>query len=197
MYNFLSKIILFLFLLILSTSCNLLETRDAEDPDTNRSSYVIATTPDQLFINLKNSFTEKIVKDYTSSFVDSSFLSLQFMFTPSSEAIFKYNVLTEWDLEAEEIYFRNLINAIDENKNIQLTLELLSNSVDGNSENRNYNYTISLPEFDESTSLIFQGNAFFTVNLDENNQWVITEWTDTKTGDNPTWSELKGRFYLF
>ena len=175
----------------------MLETRDAEDPDTNRSSYVIATTPDQLFINLKNSFTEKIVKDYTSSFVDSSFLSLQFMFTPSSEAIFKYNVLTEWDLEAEEIYFRNLINAIDENKNIQLTLELLSNSVDGNSENRNYNYTISLPEFDESTSLIFQGNAFFTVNLDENNQWVITEWTDTKTGDNPTWSELKGRFYLF
>ena len=197
MYNFLPKIILYLSLLLFITSCNLLETRDAEDPDTNRSSYIIATTPDQLFINLKNSFTEKIVKDYTSSFVDSSFLSLQFMFTPSSEAIFKYNVLTEWDLEAEEIYFRNLINAIDENKNIQLTLELLSNSVDGNSENRNYNYTISLPEFDESTSLIFQGNAFFTVNLDENNQWVITEWTDTKTGDNPTWSELKGRFYLF
>ena len=197
MYNFLPKIILYLSLLLFITSCNLLETRDAEDPDTNRSSYIIATTPDQLFINLKNSFTEKIVKDYTSSFVDSSFLSLQFMFTPSSEAIFKYNVLTEWDLEAEEIYFRNLINAIDENKNIQLTLELLSNSVDGNSENRNYNYTISLPEFDESTSLIYQGNAFFKVNLDENNQWVITEWTDTKTGDNPTWSELKGRFYLF
>ena len=125
MYNFLSKIILYLSLLFLVTSCNLLETRDAEDPDTSRSSYIIATTPDQLFINLKNSFTEKIVKDYISSFVDSSFLSLQFMFTPSSEAIFKYNVLTEWDLEAEEIYFRNLINAIGENKNIQLTLELL------------------------------------------------------------------------
>jgi hypothetical protein len=197
MYNFLSKIILFFILLIFSASCDLLETRDAEDPDTNRSSYVIATTPDQLFINLKNSFTEKIVKDYTSSFVDSSFLSLQFMFTPSSEAIFKYNVLTEWNLEAEEIYFRNLINAIEENKNIQLTLELLTNSVEGNSESRSYNYSISLPEIDESTSLIYEGNAFFKVNLDANNQWVITEWTDTKIGDNPTWSELKGRFYLF
>jgi hypothetical protein len=119
------------------------------------------------------------------------------MFTPSSEAIFKYNVLTEWNLEAEEIYFRNLINAIEENKNIQLTLELLTNSVEGNSESRSYNYSISLPEIDESTSLIYEGNAFFKVNLDANNQWVITEWTDTKIGDNPTWSELKGRFYLF
>lgn len=197
MYNFLSKIIFFLILLIYSVSCNLLETRDAEDPDTNRSSYVIATTPDQLFINLKNSFTEKIVKDYTSSFVDSSFLSKEFMFTPSSEAIFKYNALTEWDLEAEVTYFRNLVNAVAENKNIQLNLELLSNSVEGNSESRNYNYSILLPEIDESTSLLYEGNAFFKVNLDANNQWVITEWTDTKTGDNPTWSELKGRFYLF
>ncbi len=174
MHNFLSKIILYFILIFAHVACNLLETRDAEDPDTNRSSYIIATTPDQLFINLKNSFTEKIVKDYTSSFVDSSFLSLQFIFTPSSEAIFKYNVLTEWDLEAEEIYFRNLTNAVEENKNIQLNLELLSNSVEGNSESRNYNYTISLPEIDESTSLTYEGNVFFKVNLDANNQWVIT-----------------------
>lgn len=182
---------------MLAVSCDILVTRDAEDPESNRSSYIVATTPDQLFTNMKNSFSEKIVKDYTSSFVDSSFLKLPYVFSPSSEAIFKFNILTEWDLEAEEIYFRNLVNAINENSVIILKLELLSNSVEGNSESRNYNYTITLPEIDQSTSVLYEGNAFFKVNLDGNNQWVITEWTDTKTGDNPTWSELKGRFYLF
>lgn len=185
-----------LILLSLVMGCNLVTTRDAEDPELGRSSFVVATTPDQLFTNLRNSFSEKIEKDYMSSFVDSSFLSIPYTFSPSPESTFKFNVLNEWDLEAEESYFRNLINAVGED-NIILNLELLSNSVEGSVENRNYNYRINLPIIDESTSSIYEGNAFFKVNLDDNNQWVITEWVDTKTGDNPTWSELKGRFYLF
>jgi len=196
MHNYLHKIILFLVLITSACSCNLITTRDAEDPELGRSSYVIATTPDQLFINMRNSFAEKIEKDYMSSFVDSSFLSLPYQFSPSAESTLKFNVLTEWDLEAEETYFRNLINAVGE-ENIILNLQLLSNSVEGNSESRNYDYRINLPPIDESTSSVYEGNAFFKVNLDNNNQWVITEWIDTKTGDNPTWSELKGRFYLF
>ena len=196
MYNYLQKIISIIILLGVINSCNLVNTRDAEDPELGRSSYVIATSPDQLFTNMRNSFAEKFEKDYMSSFVDSSFLSLPFIFTPSAESALKFNILTEWDLEAEEAYFRNLITAVGE-ENIILTLQLLSNSIEGNSESRNYNYRINLPAIDESTSLIYEGNAFFKVDLDNNNVWVITEWIDTKTGDNPTWSELKGRFYLF
>lgn len=197
MYNYFPKIISCILICIILVGCDLVSTRDAEDPEQSRSSYVVATTPDQLFTNLRNSFSEKVEKDYESSFVDSSFLDLPYLFIPSSEATFKFNILTEWDLDAENTYFKNLINAIGADDNIILTLELLSNSVEGNVESRNYNYTISLPFIDESISLIYEGNAFFKVNLDDNNQWVITEWIDTKTGDNPSWSELKGRFYLF
>jgi len=197
MHNYLSKIIFPFILTFLVFGCDLLTTRDAEKPEQGRSSYVIATTPDQLFTNMRNSFAEKVEKDYFSSFVDSSFLSLPFQFLPSSESTFKYNILTDWDLEAEEIYFRNLVNAIGENENVYLSLELLSNSIDGQSESRNYNYIINLPLIDESSSQVYEGIAFFKVNLDANNQWVITEWTDTQSSDNPTWSELKGRFYLF
>lgn len=196
MYINISKIIFIIIIFISLSGCNLLTTRDAEEPEQGRSSYVIATTPDQLFTNLRNSFLEKVENDYMSSFVDSSFLSIPYNFSPSSEATFKYNILTEWNLDAEKTYFRNLTNSVGEN-NITLSLELLSNSVEGDSESRNYNYSISLPVIDESTSLLYEGNAFFRVNLDANNQWVITEWIDTKTGENPTWSELKGRFYLF
>ncbi len=197
MYNYIPKIIFGLVFCFIHSGCDLVTTRKAEEPKQSRSSYVIATTPDQLFTNLRNSFSEKVEKDYENSFVDSSFLSVPYLFTSSFEATFKYNILTEWDLEAEKTYFQNLINTIRENDNIIVNLVLLSNSVEGNSENRNYNYSISLPFIDESTSLIYEGNAFFRVEIDANNQWVITEWSDTITGDNPSWSELKGRFYLF
>lgn len=195
MYNYFPKIIFGLIIYSLLISCDLVTTRDAEDPDQRRSSYVIATTPDQLFTNLRNSFLEKVKKDYESSFVDSSFLRLPYIFTPSSEAIFKYSILTEWELANEGTYFQNLVNAIGENEKIIVTFQLLSSSSSGDSEDRNYNYIISIPEIDASISTIYEGNAFFKIDRDDNNQWVITEWTDARTGDNPSWSELKGRFY--
>ena len=197
MHNHISKITLLILSLVLLTSCDLLTTRDAEKPDNRRTSYQIATTTEQLFLNIRNSFSEKVEKDYMSSFVDSSFLDATYLFIPSSEAIYKYNVLTDWDLDAEETYFKNLINAIDTDDNIIVTFDLLSSSIEGNSGSQNFDYSILLPQIDESISLLYEGNAFFKINLDGNNQWVITEWIDTKTSDNPTWSELKGRFYLF
>ncbi len=198
MHNYFSKIISFSILFsLLLISCDLLTTRKAEDPETSRSSYIVATTPDQLFENLKNSLAEKVEKDYMSNFVDSSFLSLDYKFTPSSEAILKYNILSEWNLDAEKTYFRNLINNIDENKQIVLDLQLVSNSVQENSEIRNYDYSINLPITSEGIPNYYKGNASFKINLDQNNQWVIVEWIDNKTEDYPSWSELKGRFYLF
>lgn len=195
MYNYFSKIVSALVLTTLFFGCDLATTRDAEKPESGRSSYVIATTSDQLFINLRNSFLERISKDYISSFVDSSFLNTPFVFTPSADAVFKFGSLADWNLESEDIYFRNLVNETEDKGNIILTLELISNSVEGNIESRNYNYSILLPAIDETTASFYEGNAFFKINLDNNNQWVITEWVDTKTSENPTWSELKGRFY--
>ncbi len=197
MHNYFSKIIFSIIILaLLFVGCDLVTTRDAEDPITGRSSFKAATTPDQLFSNLKNSFAEQVEKDYQSCFVDSSFLAVKYRFTPSSEAIVKYNILSEWNLDAEKTYFKNLINNVGENKQITVTLEFISNSVDGSGESRNYNYTITVPINTEGLPSLYKGNALFIINWD-NNQWVITEWIDHQTEDYPSWSELKGRFYLF
>ena len=163
MYNNFSKIkyslLVFIFLL---SSCDLLTTRDAEDPESSRSSYIIATTPAQLFTNLQNSLKEKVEKDYLSSFVDSSFLNIDYKFTPSSEAIVKYNILSEWDLEAEKTYFKNLINTIKENESIQVSFETISSSVEGDGEIHNFNYTIFIPFISEDTETIYKGNSLFS-----------------------------------
>ncbi len=196
MYNILSKIIL-LSLTVSLLSCDLLTTRKAEDPQFGRSSYIIATTPEQLFNNLQNSFREKIEQDYLSNFVDSSFLQIDYKFIPSSEAIVKYDILSQWDLKAEKTYFKNLINSLKDGESIQISFDFISNSVEGNGEIHNLNYTILVPFISEDIETIYKGNSLFKINRDSNNQWVITEWIDSKTENYPSWSELKGRFYLF
>ena len=197
MYNYFSKIIFILFVILAFGGCDLLSTRDAEDPERSRSSFIIPTTPEQLFTNLRNSFSEKISNDYLNSFVDSSFSEISFSYSSSPQANFKYSVLSEWDLESEEKYFNNLINAVGNKGTIILSLNLLETSIDGNSQSRSYNYSILVPLIDESIPELFEGIALFKVILDDNNQWVIAEWSDIENGDNPTWSELKGRFYIF
>lgn len=194
MFNYISKIIL--LLIIFTSGCDLLTTREAEKPINARSSYVVATTVDQLFENLKNSFLEKIETDYMSCFVDNSFTNIPYVFTPSSESSYKYTVLLEWSLDNERTYFKNLINAIGDNS-IFIELKLISSSVESNAEIRNYDYTITIPFIYESISTIYKGNAQFKVILDSNNEYVISEWFDTGIGDAPSWSELKGKFYIF
>ena len=54
-----------LFSLIFLSGCDFLTTRNAEEPDIGRSSFVVATTPEQLFINLTDSFREKKLKEIT------------------------------------------------------------------------------------------------------------------------------------
>lgn len=184
-------IILLLFLI----SCDLLTTREPEKPDTQRKSYLPATTPDILFANLKNSFKEKVLENYLSSFVNSSFTQLPFVFIPSSESVSSYPTLTSWDLSAEQQYFNNLIINTKEGIPIILDLQNEIKNTMGDSAVYQYDYILSLTPINENIQNSYRGNMKIDIYLDSRNQWVISRWEDFKSGDNPTWSELKGRLY--
>ncbi len=184
------------FIVLLISGCDLLTTRKAEKPDTGRSSFIAATTIEQLFENLKDSFREKIVRNYESCFVDSSFLDKRYKFYPEAKATTKYNILNEWNLESERQYFSNLLTSIPKDKSIIVNLFNEVSSRQGDSALYNYDYSVILPHANtETLTHEYRGSAQFKVNLDDNNHWVITEWIDISTNDFPSWSELKGKFY--
>lgn len=185
----------FLLSLFFLSSCDFLTTRTAEEPDIGRSSFVVATTPEQLFKNLTESFREKIERNYESCFVDSSFLNKRFTFYPSSEATAKFSVLSYWDIDSEKHYFRNLITYIPTEKTIVVNLFNETSSQQGDSALYNFDYTILLPNISNQVELDYRGSTQFRINLDANNQWVITEWRDISSEEYASWSELKGRFY--
>ena len=176
-------------------SCDLLTTREPESPDTRRTSYLPATTPDILFLNLKNSFKEKVLENYIASFVDASFTPLPFIYIPSSESVASFPTLATWDLSAEQQYFNNLI--VNTKKDVPIILDLqkeVKNTM-GDSAVYQYEYILSLTPVNENIQNSYRGNLIFHINLDSRNQWVISKWEDFKSSDNPTWSTLKGALY--
>ena len=194
--NNVKYLLILFFIILLISSCDLLTTRKAEKPDKGRSSFIAATTIEQLFENLKNSFREKIERNYESCFVDSSFLSKRYKFYPVTKATVKFNILNAWNLEAEKQYFTNLIAYTPKDKSIILNLYNENSTRQGDSAIYNYDYTILLPHNkNEVENYEYRGSAQFKINLDANNHWVITEWIDIGTNNYPSWSELKGKFY--
>lgn len=188
------KAIIILILLLFS-GCDILDTRDAELPDTQRKSILPAITPDILFQNLKNSLKEKVLENYMASFVDISFSPQPFIFIPSSESVASFPGLAEWNLQSEQQYFNNLLVGTKDNIPIILDLQNEIKSNMGDSAIYQYDYILSLTPNNENLSSSYRGNLKFYIYLDSRNQWVISRWEDLKVGDNPTWSILKGALY--
>ena len=184
---------LILILMFLS-GCDLLSTRDPEEPNTPRSDYLPAISPDILFSNMQNAFEEKIIENYMASFVDPAFISIPFIFIPSAGATAVFPNLSDWNINAERQYFNNLITATIPNLPITLSLENEIKNTFGDSAVYQFDYEISIPVNDESIPKEYKGSLIFNIYLDVQNQWVISRWQDIKSSENPSWSELKGRF---
>ncbi len=189
------KIILILLLIISISGCDILSTRDPEKPELARTNLLPATTPQILFNNLIESLSQKITENYLACFADSSLSFSTYKFYPAPGAITKYSVLSEWVKDSERRYFNNLKTAILESQPITLTLLNENSNMQGDSAVYQFDYFITL-QLKNNDQEIYKGNAQFKIQIDRNNTWVITEWTDISIQGYASWSELKGRYYL-
>lgn len=189
------KKIVFILLIVAVTSCDLLTTRNPEQPDTPANSNIPATTPDILFRNLKLSLEEKVLENYIFCFVDQSFLKKDYKFFPSAGSAAQFSVLNSWGLESEKQYFRNMKAISKPGKSITLNLLNQFQTQFGDSALYQFDYNLSLLSDDQTISGDYKGTVQFKIFLDKRNQWVIAEWSDLRIGNLRSWSELKGRLY--
>lgn len=179
--------------MLLFTSCDLFDTRDAEQPDQGRSTFEQAFEPGIVISNLINAFNDKNAENYLACFVDSAFTDKEFLFLPTSSAISQFPVLSEdWTKREEEAYFNNL--KVRTEQNIPVTLSF-SNQVEnplGDSLQFTANYILNLPN-NSGLPVNYQGDLIFNMIRDSRSVWVIYYWQDIKTSTElPGWSELKG-----
>jgi len=185
----LSKIFLLLFVI---TSCDLITTRVPEEPIKPGSGNLPATSPQILFQNFKSSLEDKIVENYLSCFVDSSFLKKKFQFIPATGSITQYPVLNSWRITSERQYLTNLKS---QGAGITLTFSNTINTPLGDSAIYSIDYSINISSNNLTFAGNYSGSAIFKIFLDSRNQWVIVDWQDIKKENLNCWSDLKGRTY--
>jgi hypothetical protein len=184
-----------LLLMFLFASCDFLQTRDAEEPNTSRDDFLPSTSPEILFQNLTNAFKNKVTENYISCFVDPAYTNKTFNFVPTASASVIYPVFQNWDLNSERDYFNSLVNILPKETPIILSLTQLGYTQYGDSAVYDFSYLINLNFENENLSPTYQGNLKFTIVLDSRQQWVISKWIDFEQDGLPSWSELKGRSY--
>jgi hypothetical protein len=188
-----NKILIFTITILLN-ACDLFTTRDAEDPNQNRSNFVTPSSASLVIQNLKNSLADKNVQNYLSCFVDTLYSSRQFSFSASSEALIQFQ-MQDWGKDEEQRYFNAVINKVNQNVDIQLALkDTIYSSLGGDSAIYSANYDLTVP-FANSNTIVYSGNLEFKLLRDERSLWSIYFWKDTKGQVNPSWSELKGSYY--
>lgn len=188
------KKLIFVFLIIGLSSCDLLTTRNPEKPDALASNNIPATSPDLLFSNFKSALEEKIVENYMQCFVDKSFLQKEFRFISATT---QYPILNNWNLDLEKQNFVNLKSRSKPGKSILVELSNTITTQFGDSAIYQIDYSFSLTANDQNINGVYKGRSEFKIFLDKRNppQWVIAEWRDFTIGNSLSWSELKGRLY--
>jgi hypothetical protein len=188
----------FIYITLISlflVSCDLLNTRDPEDPDKLGSSNIPATSPQVLLQNLKSSMEEKITENYLACLVDSSFLRKKFQFIPATGSITQYPVLNVWNLSSERQYFNNLKANLSQGANISLKFNNEVNTPLGDSAIYSFDYILQISSNNLTFAGQYSGSALLKIFLDSRNQWVIVDWQDIKKDNFLCWSDLKGRTY--
>ena len=188
--------IIFTITILITSGCDLFEIRDPEPPDQSRANYLPPTEPRIVIENLKNSFLDKNVQNYIACLVDTIFVSKKFTFLPSSEAASTFIFLTQdWSIFDERKYFSSMTSKVS--KELPITLNLTDenySSLSGDTLLYTANYFINIPH-NSSEPKSYAGNLQFNMVRDSRSNWSIYFWKDTKSGNLPSWSELKGYFY--
>ncbi|MBI1802922.1 MAG: hypothetical protein HY033_10990 [Ignavibacteriae bacterium] len=177
--------------LLLFSGCDLFQTRDPEPPTQGSSTYETPTTYDKVLRNLQFSVADKNLNNYLGCFVDTTVRA--YIFIAAEDARRGYpDVVSQWSLESEQRYFRNLKEATSSTPSLTIA-DTPPVYVSTDSVLYDLNYTLFFPHNRSGVPQIVRGNMQLSLGTD-GKRWSIHQWRDSKTTSDSTWSYLKAVF---
>ncbi len=182
--------------LLLSTiGCDILSTRDPEPPTTGSSTFVPATAPELVLVNLKNAVSERNVENYMRCLVDTLSVSRSFQFVPTASAMGRYPAAFQtWTLQSERTWLSSLLALTPTQGSASLALDGSFSVIVSDSAVYTAAYALVVQHALPGVPETVRGQLQFVLALDRSSQWSIVRWTDAPIGTDPSWSEWKGRF---
>jgi len=190
------RILIFILLWSVATSCNLFETRSPEEPDQSPVAFFPATNPTQLIQNFTNSIKYKRPQNYSDCLINDQ----RFNFSASADAFAQYqSILNRWTYQDENRFFQSLVSNVSSQNLISISFDKISfNYASPDSIIFNANYEISFVLKQSSKSDNYAGSMQMTFVPTSDGVYKILRWRDYPSKNDsliPTWSTLKARFY--
>jgi len=172
--------------------CGIFDTRDPENPETIRSTFLPPTSPEIVIENLSFAIQEKNSNNYTKCLSAESF-----QYVPDSKSQLIYGqIFDSWNVLAEKRYLDNLISRTNPNSSSVLFID----------NERLTQLTSDSAIFQADYIFVFQhhvvgipvsakGNINLTIATDSDDLFYIRRWEDFRQNDSDfTWSEFKANF---
>lgn len=190
------RILIFILLWSVATSCNLFETRSPEEPDQSPVAFFPATNPTQLIQNFTNSIKYKRPQNYSDCLINDQ----RFNFSASADAFAQYqSIFNRWTYQDENRFFQSLVSNVSSQNLISISFDKISfNYASPDSIIFNANYEISFVLKQSSMSDNYAGSMQMTFVPTSDGVYKILRWSDYPSKNDsliPTWSTLKARFY--
>ncbi|MBI5059780.1 hypothetical protein HZB60_08385 [candidate division KSB1 bacterium] len=168
--------------------CDLFRTRDAEPPDSGRSSWETPLTPADVLDNLAASMFEHNAEDYRRS-LDSR----DFVFEADAVALAQDPALADWGYEEEVSHVVSLMSQGTLPSDSVLTVVFFTTdaTVFGDSAQLTTGYALTAQLAVSGAPRDMAGTAEFVLGLGSEGYWQIRRWRDSRTEAQNTWSDLK------
>ena len=179
---------------VLSFGCGIFETRDPEEPGDNANVWNPPSNPRDVLDNISLAFTLRDGLLYMKSFARESDSDSAFSFYPDAASSGGDTVFfSSWGYEQEQAFIMSLFSPdfipSDSACSFQFTAE--SEPPGENMPVYREEYTIIAAHTHDNLSSVFTGKVDIQFDRNYSGDWVIINWWDEQTNDNPTLSELK------
>jgi len=182
------KLVIVTVLCALVFGCDLFETRQPEDPEGARGSWEIPLTPDAVLTNLSLSLFERNAANYMRSFAADSFV-----FTADPVVVQQRPDLAEWNYASEQSFVNSLFGegVLPQDSIVFVVFSAVEATQLSDTAHVTARYEFTAQVAIAGAPGVMSGEAQFSMKLGNQGYWEIRGWSDRRTEDQATWSELK------
>ena len=187
----------FFFVLMLLGCTNPFKTREPEEPEVGRSTWIPPRRPEMVLENLRNAILEQNVENYLRCLSDTSNQARRFQFLADPlVASENPGTFETWSKDDERAYFSQIRALTPQDSLHFLALVPVQTTQFADSALFVQDYTLTVRHTQQEQGVPGQvsGQARFWIGVNDFGDWAIYRWADRALGVQPTWSVLKAIF---
>ncbi|MCB9391481.1 MAG: hypothetical protein H6506_02380 [Calditrichaeota bacterium] len=174
--------------MVLFTGCDLFSTRSPEPPDGARGSWEVPLTPTDVLTNISVALFERNASNYLRSFQADSF-----MFEADPQVLLQQPSIADWDYAREQSHINSLLSegVLPRDSIIFVVFSATDQTLLGDTAQVTTRYDLTAQVALSGAPGPLAGEAVFSMRVGSQGYWEIVRWSDRRTEELASWSDLK------